>query len=84
MTGDNDRQLHPEQNRPAPWLLYRHQGGEIDVGDAVAWLRMLPDETADLMFTDSPYNPNKTAWDRFPPSEENGNIVRLRVLRNSG
>lgn len=48
-----------------PAVFYRHPHGEIWVGDALAWLRSLADESVDLIFADPPYNINKAEWDSF-------------------
>lgn len=46
-------------------LFYKHPNGEIWVGDAIAWLRSLADESVDLAFADPPYNIKKAEWDTF-------------------
>lgn len=48
-----------------PQRFYSHPNGELVVGDAIAWLRALPDESADLVFADPPYNIKKAEWDTF-------------------
>jgi site-specific DNA-methyltransferase (adenine-specific) len=52
-------------NPQSPVLFYSHPNGEIWVGDAVAWLRLLPAGCADLVFADPPYNIGKAEWDTF-------------------
>jgi len=49
----------------APAVFYRHPHGELWLGDAVAWLRLLPDASVDLVFADPPYNIGKAEWDTF-------------------
>lgn len=46
-------------------LFYSHRNGEIWRGDAVKWLRLLPDSSVDLIFADPPYNIKKAEWDSF-------------------
>lgn len=48
-----------------PQLFYTHPHGELWLGDAVAWLRSLEDESVDLVFADPPYNIKKAEWDTF-------------------
>ncbi len=48
-----------------PTLTYRHPHGALWAGDAVAWLRSLEPECADLVFADPPYNIKKAEWDTF-------------------
>ncbi len=52
-----------------PTLFYSHPNGEIWVGDAIAWLCSLPDESVDLVFADPPYNIKKAEWDTFESRE---------------
>src|SRR6266545_7286526 len=54
-------QLNPE----SPELFYSHPNGEIWVGDALAWLTILPTASVDLVFADPPYNIKKAEWDTF-------------------
>ncbi len=44
---------------------FTHPHGEIYVGDAVLWLKSLPDASVDLVFADPPYNIKKAEWDNF-------------------
>jgi site-specific DNA-methyltransferase (adenine-specific) len=53
-----------------PTLFYSHPNGEIRVGDAVAWLHSLPNESVDLVFADPPYNIKKAEWDSFESQQE--------------
>ena len=39
--------------------------GRLYRGDALAWLREQPDESADLIVADPPYGANAVHWDRF-------------------
>src|SRR5690348_5680113 len=52
-------------NSEVPTRYYHHPKGEIWCGDAIAWMRSLPDESADLIFADPPYNLKKAEWDSF-------------------
>ncbi len=61
---------HAPADLEKPVLFYRHPHGEIWVGDAVAWLRSLEDESVDLIFADPPYNIKKAEWDDFESQEE--------------
>jgi site-specific DNA-methyltransferase (adenine-specific) len=54
----------------APTLFYSHPHGELWIGDAVAWLRSLEAESADLIFADPPYNIKKAEWDTFESQEQ--------------
>lgn len=49
----------------APFCFYRHPHGDIWVGDAIAWLRTLDNESVDVVIADPPYNLKKAAWDSF-------------------
>jgi len=49
----------------APELFYHHPNGEIWIGDAIAWLCSLKNESVDLVFADPPYNIKKAEWDTF-------------------
>lgn len=46
-------------------LFYSHPNGELWIGDAVAWLETIPNESVDLIFADPPYNIKKAEWDSF-------------------
>ena len=48
-----------------PVLYYQHPNGKIWIGDAIVWLRSLPDASVDLIFADPPYNIKKAEWDTF-------------------
>ena len=52
-------------------LFYSHPNGEMWVGDAIAWLQSLENETADLVFADPPYNIKKAVWDTFESQQAN-------------
>jgi len=54
----------------APAVFYTHPNGKIWVGDAIAWLHSLPDESVDLVFADPPYNIGKAEWDTFESQQE--------------
>jgi len=82
----NSAQLDPE----APALFYSHPNGQLWVGDVIAWLRLLPDESVDLVFADPPYNIKKAEWDTFESQREYVDWSlkwieqAARVLRPSG
>jgi site-specific DNA-methyltransferase (adenine-specific) len=48
-----------------PLFYYSHPNGQIWVGDAILWLKSLPNESVDLIFADPPYNIKKAEWDTF-------------------
>jgi site-specific DNA-methyltransferase (adenine-specific) len=43
--------------------------GVLSDGDALEWLRRLPDASADLAFVDPPYNAGRESWDTFASDE---------------
>lgn len=53
------------ESHKGPYLFYEHPQGQLWVGDAIQWLRSLPDGCADLVFADPPYNIKKAEWDSF-------------------
>lgn len=53
----------------SPQRFYSHPNGEIWVGDAIAWLKTLAEESVDLIFADPPYNVKKAEWDTFESQE---------------
>lgn len=59
-------QLNPNN----PVIYYSHPNGEISIGDTIAWLRSLKDESVDLIFSDPPYNIKKAEWDTFESQEQ--------------
>jgi site-specific DNA-methyltransferase (adenine-specific) len=64
-------QISPAQINPAiPTSFYTHPNGEIWLGDAIAWLRSLENESVDLVFADPPYNIKKAEWDDFESQEK--------------
>ena len=54
-----------QTDRAEPQPFYSHPHGQLWVGDAVTWLRLLEDESVDLVFADPPYNIKKAEWDTF-------------------
>ncbi len=48
-----------------PNLFYCHDNGQLWLGDAIEWLKTLPSESIDLVFSDPPYNLKKAEWDTF-------------------
>ena len=57
--------VSPAQGEKLFRLQYRHPHGELYQGDSIAWLESLETESADLIFSDPPYNINKAEWDNF-------------------
>ena len=48
-----------------PQLFYQHPNGQLWLGNSIAWMKNLPDESVDLIFADPPYNIKKADWDTF-------------------
>lgn len=48
-----------------PQQFYQHSHGEIWLGDALQWLKLLETNSVDLIFADPPYNLKKAEWDTF-------------------
>jgi len=46
-----------------------HNHGTLFCGDSLIWLSTLPDESADLIIADPPYNLKKAEWDTFQSQE---------------
>lgn len=44
------------------------QVGQLFCGDAIEWLRSLPDSSVDLVLADPPYNAGREPWDTFADS----------------
>ena len=55
----------------------------VHLGDALEWLRTLPDHTADLILTDPPYGTTACQWDQ-PPDWPSYFAEFWRVLRPDG
>lgn len=53
-----------------PSLFYDHPNGQLWQGDAVDWLKTLPDNSVDLIFADPPYNLGKAEWDTFESQQQ--------------
>ncbi len=53
-----------------PVRQYVHPNGELWIGDAIAWLKSLEGDSADLIFADPPYNIKKAEWDSFESQAE--------------
>jgi len=53
-----------------PELFYKHTNGEIWIGDSIAWLKSLPENSVDLIFADPPYNIKKAEWDNFESQQK--------------
>jgi len=73
-----------------PQLYYKHQNGELWLGDSIEWLKTLKSKSVDLIFADPPYNIKKTDWDNFESQEEYIKWSMLwieqaaRVLKDAG
>lgn len=52
-----------------PQLYYKHQNGELWLGDSIEYLKSLPSLSIDLIFADPPYNIKKADWDSFESQE---------------
>lgn len=50
-------------------ITYAHLNGTLFCGDSLNWLLTLPDESADLIIADPPYNLKKADWDCFASQE---------------
>lgn len=84
-------EVDPTKSNPeTPVVFYSHPNGEIWVGDAIAWLRSLPNESVDLVFADPPYNIKKAEWDTFESQQEYVNWSlqwieqAARILKSTG
>lgn len=53
-----------------PQLFYKHQNGELWLGDSINWLKSIKSKSIDLIFADPPYNIKKADWDTFESQEE--------------
>jgi site-specific DNA-methyltransferase (adenine-specific) len=53
-----------------PKLFYKHPHGEIWIGDSIAWLKSLSENSVDLIFADPPYNIKKAEWDNFESQQK--------------
>ena len=53
-----------------PEIFYKHPNGEILIGDSITWLNSLPENSADLIFADPPYNIKKADWDNFESQQK--------------
>ena len=63
--------LHPfPMPNASPVLFYRHENGQLWLGDSIKWLSSLPDESVDMIFADPPYNIKKADWDTFESQEK--------------
>jgi site-specific DNA-methyltransferase (adenine-specific) len=50
-------------------LHYQHENGSLYQGDAITWLKSLPENSIDLILADPPYNIKKANWDNFETQE---------------
>ena len=57
-------------NNLKPLVFYQHPNGKLWQGDSIQWLKLLPDESVDMIFADPPYNIKKADWDTFESQEE--------------
>lgn len=51
-------------------LYYKHNNGELWLGDSIQWLKLIPSDSVDMIFADPPYNIKKVDWDDFESQEE--------------
>ncbi len=58
-----DQRTTFDPSQPSRFFVHPH--GELWAGDAITWLRSLPDASIDLVFADPPYNLKKAEWDSF-------------------
>lgn len=49
--------------------VYKKNDNYLYEGDSIKWLKSLPNEAADLIFADPPYNIKKADWDTFESQE---------------
>ena len=77
-------------NIDKPQLFYKHQNGELWLGNSIEWLKSLESKSVDLIFADPPYNIKKADWDNFESQEEYIKWSMLwieqaaRVLKDNG
>ncbi len=64
-SGSYTRLDHATLSADKPMVLYSHPHGEIWIGDSIAWLRTLKEQSVDVVFADPPYNIKKAEWDTF-------------------
>jgi site-specific DNA-methyltransferase (adenine-specific) len=50
-------------------ISYQNQNGCLYAGDSLIWLKLLEENSVDLIFADPPYNLNKADWDNFESQE---------------
>ncbi|MBE9012639.1 site-specific DNA-methyltransferase [Pseudanabaenaceae cyanobacterium LEGE 13415] len=60
-----DHLKSPTDSNQNPHLFYDHDNGQLWLGDALEWLKSLPSDSIDLVFSDPPYNLKKAEWDTF-------------------
>ncbi len=58
-----------EIENKSPRVFYDHPNGKIWLGDSIEWLKIIDDESIDLVFADPPYNIKKAEWDTFESQE---------------
>lgn len=59
-----------QTNNETPQQYYKHENGELWLGDSIKWLKTLKPKSVDLIFADPPYNIKKADWDTFESQEE--------------
>jgi len=50
-------------------ISYQNQNGCLYEGDSLVWLKLLQENSVDVVFADPPYNLNKADWDNFESQE---------------
>ncbi len=58
------------ENNSKPIVFYNHPDGKLWKGDSIEWLKLLEDESVDMIFADPPYNIKKADWDTFESQEQ--------------
>lgn len=82
--------IFDDDEKCQPFCCFNHPTGQIWVGDVQTWLESLPNSSADLIFSDPPYNIKKAKWDIFESQQEYIDWVTLwveqasRILRPTG
>ncbi len=69
MTELKGKRVDIDNSVATPQLFYKHQNGEIWMGDSIQWLQTIDSDSVDLIFADPPYNIKKADWDTFESQE---------------
>ncbi len=84
------RELLTQPDSNGVQLQYDHPHGCLYMGNSLAWLKTLKNESVDLIFADPPYNINKAEWDIFEDQASyltwslDWIIEAARILRPAG